>query len=342
MKRDSLNTMWSIVARRYGGPDVLETVDAPVPTPAEGQVRVRIAATSLNPLDWHELRGIPYLVRISRGLPQPKTPALGSDFSGTVDAVGPGVSSLSVGDEVFGFAAGAWSEFILVKEQGLVLRPRTVSTEEAAGVGVAAITALQALRKGGLTGPRTWSAGEVEPMPPWVLVIGASGGVGSFAVQIAKLQGARVTAVTSTSNLELAARIGADAVIDYTTTSLDDGLQRYDLVLEVAGARPLRDLARLLTPSGTLVACGAPKGQWVGPLASMAALAIGSKLSRRTFATILASRDRDDLQQLADWLATGALRVVVGEVYPREKLADAIAVSESGRARGKLIVRLAD
>lgn len=334
--------MWSIVASEYGGPEVLRTVDAPLPVPAEGQVLVRVAASSVNPLDWHELRGKPYLVRVSRGLRRPKKPAMGSDLAGTVEAVGPGVSLLSVGDEVFGFVAGAWSEFVVVSEQGVVRRPSTVSVEEAAGAGVAAITALQALRRGGLTGPRTWAPGEVEPMPPRVLIIGATGGVGSVAVQLATLFGAHVTAVASTPHLGLASRLGADETIDYTTTPLDDGLKRYDLILEFGGARPLRSLARLLTPTGTLVACGAPNGQWIGPLSALAKLAIASRFSRRTYASILARRDRDDLQQLADWLGSGALRIVVGEVYPASRIADAVALSESGHVRGKLILRFAD
>lgn len=334
--------MWSIVAPEYGGPEVLRAVDAPLPVPVEGQVLVRVAASSVNPLDWHELRGKPYLVRLSRGLRRPKKPSMGSDFAGSVEAVGSGVSLVSVGDEVFGFAAGAWSEFAVVSEKGVVRRPSTLSVEEAAGAGVAAITALQALRRGGLTGPRTWGAGEVEPMPPRVLIIGATGGVGSVAVQLAKLFGAHVTAVASTSKLALASRLGADETIDYTTTSLDDGLKRYDLVLEFGGARPLRALARLLTPTGTLVACGAPRGQWIGPLSALAKLAIASRFSRRTYASILARRDRDDLQQLADWLGSGALRIVVGEVYPSSRIAEAISVSESGHARGKLVIRFGD
>ncbi len=332
--------MRSVVATRYGGPEALRIVDAPAPVPAEGQVLVRIAASSVNPLDWHELRGRPYLVRIGSGLRRPRTPARGSDLAGTIEAIGPGVDDLRVGDEVMGFGVGAWSDLAVVSARGLVRRPPALGVHEAAGAGIAAITALQALRRGGLTGPRTWAPGEVEPMPPRVLIIGASGGVGTFAVQLAKLFGAHVTAVTSTRNLTLAERIGADELIDYTTTSLDDGLRRFDLVLELAGARPLGELARLLTPTGALIACGAPRGQWVGPLASVAALAVRDRFSRRTFASILARRDRDDLGMLADLLGTGALRTVVGEVLSLERIAEAVALSESGHARGKIIVDL--
>ncbi|WP_168915277.1 NAD(P)-dependent alcohol dehydrogenase [Microcella flavibacter] len=333
--------MRSVIATRYGGPDALRLVDAPAPVPAAGQVLVRVAASSVNPLDWHELRGRPYLVRIGSGLRRPRTPARGSDLAGTIEALGPDVDDLRVGDEVMGFGVGAWSDLAVVSARGLVRRPPGFGAHEAAGAGVAAITALQALRRGGLTGPRTWRPGEVEPMPPRILIIGATGGVGTYAVQLAKLFGAHVTAVTSTRNLVLAERIGADELIDYTTTALDDGLRRYDLVLELAGARPLGELARLLTPTGALVACGAPRGQWLGPLVSVAALAVRDRFSRRTFASILARRDRDDLGMLAELLATGALRTVVGEVLPLERIAEAVALSETGHARGKIIVDLA-
>ena len=334
--------MKSIVATTYGGPEVLRSVDAPPPVAAEGQVLVRVAASSVNPLDWHELRGRPYLVRISRGLraPKPRGQAMGSDVAGVVESVGAGVSRFAVGDAVLGFGLGAWSELMVVSESGLVRMPTGLPMTDAGGVGVAAITALQGLRRGGLVAPLTWGPGEVEPMRPRVLVIGAAGGVGTFAVQIAKLLGAHVTAVTSTRNLALVARLGADDVIDYTTTEVTEGLPRFDLILELAGNRRVRDLARILTPTGSLVASGAPRGQWIAPLTSMARLAIRSRFSRRTFASFLAKRDTDDLQQLSDWLGTGALRVVVDEVYPVDRIAEAVAHSESGRARGKVIVTL--
>jgi NADPH:quinone reductase-like Zn-dependent oxidoreductase len=334
--------MRSIVATQYGGPEVLRAVDAPTPVVADGQVLVRVAASSVNPLDWHELRGTPSVVRIARGLraPKPSGQAMGSDVAGVVESVGPGVTRFAVGDEVLGFGLGAWSELMVVGEGGLVQKPSGVAMTDAGGVGVAAITALQGLRRGGLVAPRTWGPGEVEPMRPRVLVIGASGGVGTFAVQIAKLLGAHVTAVTSTRNLELVARLGADDVIDYTTTEVTEGVPRFDLILELAGNRRVRDLARILTPTGALVACGAPRGEWLAPLAAPAALAIASAFSKRTYASFLAKRDTDDLQQLADWLGTGALRVVVDEVYPVERIGEAVAHSESGRARGKVIVTL--
>lgn len=332
--------MRSVIADAYGGPEKLRVVDAEPPLPADGQVLVRVAASSVNPLDTHELTGRPYLVRIVRGLPKPKPAnrAMGSDLAGVVEAVGPGVTRFRVGDRVLGFGRSAWSDLAVVREEGLVLVPEGLPLLDAGGVGVAAITALQGLRRGGLTGPATWDPGEVEPMRPRVLIIGAAGGVGTFAVQLAKLLGAHVTAVTSTRNVELVARLGADDVIDYTTTEVTRGIARFDLVLELAGNRRRRDLARILTPTGALVACGAPRGQWLGPLVGPAWLALVSRFSRRTYASFLAKRDTADLQRLADWLGEGALRVVIDEVYPLERIAEAVAHQLTDHARGKVLI----
>jgi len=334
--------MRSVIAETYGGPEALRIVDAPPPALAPDQVLVRVAASSVNPLDTHELTGRPYLVRIVRGLraPKPDGHAMGSDIAGVVEAVGAEVSRFAVGDRVVGFGRAAWSELAAVGEAGLVRLPENVPLVDAGGVGVAAITALQGLRRGGLTAPLNWAPGEVEPMRPRVLIIGASGGVGTFAVQLAKLLGAHVTAVTSTRNLDLVARLGADDVIDYTTTEVTQGIARFDLVLELAGNRRRRDLARILTPTGALIACGAPRGQWLAPVLGPAGLAIASRFSRRTYASFLAKRDTDDLQRLADWLGEGALRVVIDEVYPLDRIADAVEHQLGGHARGKVIVTI--
>ncbi len=334
--------MRSVIADTYGGPEALRILDAPPPIPEPDQVLVRVAASSVNPLDTHELTGKPYLVRIVRGLraPRPSNRAMGSDVAGVVEAVGDQVTRFAVGDRVVGFGRAAWSELTVVSESGLVRLPEGVPLVDAGGVGVAAITALQGLRRGGLVGPATWGPGEVEPMHPRVLIIGASGGVGTFAVQIAKLLGAHVTAVTSTRNLELVARLGADDVIDYTITEVTRGIARFDLVVELAGNRRRRDLARILTPTGSLIACGAPRGQWLGPLLGPAGLWIASRFSRRTYASFLATRNTDDLQRIADWLAEGALRVVIDEVHPLERIADAVAHQLGEHARGKVIVTI--
>ena len=333
--------MKAVVARRYGGPENLQIVDAPLPEPGEGQVRVRIAASSVNPLDWHELRGTPYLVRLARGVPQPKGPSLGSDLAGTVEAVGPGGTRFAAGDEVFGYGKAAWAEHTVVAEKGLAHRPDSVGVEEAAGLGIAAVTALQALRRGGLGAPRTWDGAGVEPMPPRVMIIGATGGVGSIATQLAAHFGAHVTAVTSAGNRELALRLGAEEALDYAAQTLDDGLARYDIVVEASGARPTRELARLLTPDGVLAVVGAPRGDWIAPVAAVVKRAVANRFTTKTIASILARRDPADLARLATLLGEGAIRVVVGEVYPLERIADAVRHSESGHVRGKLIVRIA-
>lgn len=320
--------MRAIERARYGGPEQVRTIDAEVPHPAPGRVIVRQRASSVNPLDWHDLRGRPYLVRLDRGLRRPKRARLGSDIAGTVVAVGEGVTQWAPGDEVLGFGRGAWAERVEVAADGIVRRPETLDPLDAGGVGVAAITALQALQRSGVErGQR-------------VLVIGASGGVGTFAVQIAKLLGAHVTAVTSTRNLALVARIGADDVVDYTVDDVVQGVPRFDVVLDLVGDRSVRELRRVLTPTGTLVRCGNPGGDWIGPLVALAECAIVTRVSRHRVIALLAKRDRDDLQRLADWLGTTALRIVVDEVLPLERVVEAIARSESGRARGKIILAI--
>lgn len=320
--------MKAIAVTTYGGPEVLRLIDTADPVPGPGELVVRQQASSVNPLDWHQLRGTPYLVRLGRGLRRPTTPGLGADISGVIEAIGEGVEGWAVGDEVFGFGRAAWAERVVVSATGVVRRPPGLSALDAGGVGVAAITALQALTRAEVSrGQR-------------VLVHGASGGVGTFAVQLAKLLGAHVTAVTSTRNLALVARIGADDVVDYTVDDVVQGVPRFDVVLDLVGDRSVRELRRVLTPTGTLVRCGNPGGDWIGPLLALAECAIVTRVSRHRVIALLAKRDRDDLQRLADWLGTTALRVVVDEVLPLEQVADAVARSESGRARGKILLSI--
>jgi NADPH:quinone reductase-like Zn-dependent oxidoreductase len=333
--------MKSIIAPRYGGPEVLQHVDAPTPAPGEGQVLVRVAASSVNPLEWHIMRGKPYLVRLVRGIPQPRSSAIGSDVAGTVEAIGTGVTRFVAGDRVFGFADAAWSDFALAPEQSLVATPASLSSEDAAGVGIAAITALQGFQQGGLQvegATERIASGEQRPR---VLINGAAGGVGTFAVQIAKLLGAHVTAITSSRNLALVSRIGADDLIDYTSTDVTTQLARYDLILDLVSNHSRRSLAGIMTPTGTLVFAGAPRGQWLGPLLTIAGTPLASRFSRRTFLVLSAQRTLHDLQTLAAWLGSGALRVVVDQVYPREHVAQAVAHVEAGHARGKVILTLA-
>ena len=319
-----------VTARRYGGPEVLRLEDAPAPVAGEGQVLVHVRASSVNPVDWHELRGTPYLVRIGRGLARPTTPEMGTDVAGIVEAVGPGVTRWSVGDEVFGMGVGAWAEQMVVREDGLARRPDSVSAADAGAVAVAGLTALQGLR----------TVGGLRPGQR-VLVNGASGGVGHLAVQIAKLLGGTVTAVTSTPNIGLVTRLGADDVVDYTAEDFATQIPRYDLVLDLVGNRPLGELRRVLTSEGTIVLCGAPPGRWIGPLVPVIRGAIVTRVSQHTVRSFLAHRVEADLQQLGEWLGTTALRVVLESSAPLESIAEAVARSETGRVRGKVGVGLA-
>lgn len=318
--------MRAFTVREYGGPEVLRVDDVPDLVPGEGEVVVRQQASSVNPLDWHTMRGTPYIVRVGRGLRRPTRPVLGSDISGVVDAVGPGVERWSVGDAVLGFGIAAWAERVVVKAEGVVARPAGLDAIDAGGVGVAGITALQALTRAGVErGQR-------------ILVNGASGGVGTFAVQIGKLLGAHVTATTSTRNLALVARIGADDVIDYTVDDVVRGVPRFDGVIDLVGDRGIGELRRVLTPEGALVRCGDPGGLWITPLAAMAGAVITDRLVKHRIIPLLATRDQADLQRLADWLGSTALRVVVDRVVPLTDAAEAVAHVESRRARGKVLL----
>ncbi|KRF30851.1 NAD(P)-dependent alcohol dehydrogenase [Yonghaparkia sp. Soil809] len=318
--------MRAITVREYGGPEVLRVDDAPDVVPRAGEIVVRQQASSVNPLDWHTMRGTPFLVRVGRGLRRPTRPVLGSDISGVVDAVGPGVERWRVGDPVLGFGIAAWAERVVVKADGVVSRPAGLDPVDAGGVGIAGITALQALtRAGAERGQR-------------ILVNGASGGVGTFAVQIGKLLGAHVTATTSARNLALVARIGADDVIDYTVDDVVSGLPRFDAVIDLVGDRRIGELRRVLRPEGALVRCGDPGGLWIRPVAAVAGAVITDRLVTHRIIPLLATRDQADLQRLADWLGTTALRVVVDRVVPLSEVAEAVAHVESRRARGKVLL----
>lgn len=318
--------MKAVVYREYGSPERISIEDVPVPEIADDQVLVRIHAASVNPLDWHELRGKPYLVRTQAGLFRPKIQGLGADLAGTVTAVGPAVTRFAPGDEVMGMSIRTLAEFAAVRERGLVHKPANVSFEQAAAVPLAATTALQGLRDHGglLAGQR-------------VLINGASGGVGHFAVQIARILGADVTGVTSTRNLAMVRSLGASRVIDYTAADFTE-LGQWDLVLDCVGNRSLRDLRRALTSSGTLVLCGAPRGQWLGPVLVPLRAAITSKFVGQRLGSFYARRALPDLETLAGWLGSGELRAVVEGTWRLEESAGALADLEGGHVAGKLVV----
>jgi NADPH:quinone reductase-like Zn-dependent oxidoreductase len=321
--------MQAIVRERYGSPEVVRLVELDTPVPAEGQVLVRVHAASVNPLDWHELTGAPYLVRLSGGLRSPKADRLGTDLAGVVTAVGPGVTGFAPGDEVYGARDGAFAEYVCVREAGtLTHKPAGVSFAQAAAVPVAALTALQALRdRGGL------QAGQQ------VLINGAAGGVGTFAVQIAKALGAEVTAVCSTRNVEQTRSLGADHVIDYTQRDFTRAGQAYHLVLDNVGTRSVRDRRRVLRPGGMLVAVGGPKAnRWVDPVPALLWMMVASRFGHGRMVPMLAKLRTDDLVTLAKMMTAGTVTPVIDRTFPLADTAEALAYVGTGHARAKVVV----
>jgi NADPH:quinone reductase-like Zn-dependent oxidoreductase len=326
-----VETMRAVMRRCYGAPGVLAVERVAKPKPAEGQVLIRVHAAGVNPYDWHMTTGKPYLVRLFTGFGAPDHPRTGSDFAGTVEAIGAGVTRFKPGDEVFGGAGGALAEYLLAREDGdVVLKPTEVSFEQAAGIPIAAITALQGLRDhGGI------AAGQK------VLINGASGGVGTYAVQIAKYYGAEVTGVCSTRNVELVRSLGADHVIDYTKENFTEGSERYDLILDTVGNHGLFALRRALTPKGTLIGIGGSKKElWIGPLIGIAKRKIVGAFVDQKMVGFLASENIPDLEFLAGLAREGKLRTAIDRRYTLEETGAALEYIGSRRARGKVIVTL--
>ena len=318
---------------RYGPPDVLELRDVDMPAFGDEEVLVRVRAASVNPLDWHFMRGEPYLVRLLAGLsrPRPSAGKLGADMAGSVEAVGKNVAGFRPGDEVFGGLEdrGTLAEYISVRHDGVILpKPAGLTFEQAASVPVAAVTALQALR----------DKGHVQPGQK-VLINGASGGVGTFTVQMAKAFGAEVTGVCSTRNAELAASLGADQVIDYTREDFTQARRRYDLVIDIAGSRPVAETRRVLVPKGVLVAVGGPnKGRWIGPLGRSARMELLSPVVSQRMTSFLAHQNKDDLAVLRELVETGKVTPVIDRTYSLSEAAEAIGYLEAGHARGKVAI----
>lgn len=321
--------MKAMLLDRYGSPADLELREIDRPVPADDETLVRVRASSVNPADWYGVAGRPYIGRPAMGLRRPRSPRLGVDFAGTVEAVGKDVTHVRPGDDVFGGRTGAFAEYVCVKN-AVVRKPANLTFEEAAVAPVAALTALQGLRdKGGLReGQR-------------VLVNGASGGVGTFAVQIAKALGAHVTGVCSTRNIERARSLGADDVIDYTREDFTQGGRRYDLVLDIAGSRPWFELRRVLEPHATVVVVGAPKGnRLLGPLSHVVRMRLGGIASRRKVAFFIAKLTREDMEALRELLETGRVRPVVERTYPLPELGAALDYLGEGHAQGKIAVTM--
>ncbi len=312
--------MRAIVYQKYGSPDDLELQEVDKPTPADGEVLVRIHATSANPLDWHFLRGTPFVVRAMAGLLKPKHQILGADVAGRVEAVGGKVTQFQPGDEIFGCGnpLGAFAEYLCLPEKGVVLKPANLSYEQAAAVPVAALTALQGLR----------DKGQIQPGHE-VLINGAAGGVGTFAVQIAKSFGAEVAGVCSTRNLEMVQSIGADRAIDYSKEDFTRTGERYDVILDLVGNRSGSDYKRALHANGILVAAASEsvlRTQWM--------VMTGGK----NMVSMLTKPNPKDLDFLKDLLETGKVSPVIDRSYALSEVAEALRYLEKGHAQGKVVI----
>lgn len=324
--------MKAVVQDRYGAPDVLELRDIDAPAVADGEVLVRVRAASVNAADWHFMRGLPYVMRVvgsgmGFGVSGPKGRVRGLDVSGVVEAAGPNARRLRPGDEVYGEGTAAFAELASVSEDALAVKPANLTFEEAAAMPVAAGTALHGLQ----------AAGRIKPGQK-VLILGASGGVGTFAVQLAKAFGADVTAVCSTRHVDQARSIGADRVIDYTRDDFTRQAARYDLIFNVAGARALADLRRALTPSGTLVLSSGDGGSWFGPLGRMVAAVAVSPFVRQRLRPSAPKPSRESLDVLRELAERGAVAPVIDRSYPLSAAPEAIRYVEQGHAGGKVVL----
>jgi NADPH:quinone reductase-like Zn-dependent oxidoreductase len=321
--------MKAMVHDRYGSPDVLTLREVDKPAVADDGVLVRVRAASVNPVDWHILTGTPYMARLQAGLRKPKSELIGVDFAGTVEAVGKSVNGLQSGDDVFGARTGALGEYVCARK-AVVPKPANVSFEEAAAVPVAAVSALQGLRdKGGL------QAGQK------VLINGASGGVGTFAVQIAKALGAEVTGVCSTRNVDTVGSLGADEVIDYTKADFTRTGRRYDLMLDIAGNRSWWECKRVLDDNATLVFVGGPKkNRLIGPLGHCVTVLIASLPGDRRVKMFLAQVTKEDLNFLRELLEAGTVKPVIERRYELSDAPEALRYLGEGHAKGKIVVTL--
>ena len=327
--------MKAIVCREYGSPDVLACEEIETPTAKEGEVLVKVYAASVNPMDWHFMRGAPLMLRAAGGWSRPRDARVGVDLAGRVEAVGAKVTRFKPGDEVLGVGRGACAEYVCVGERKLALKPAAMTFEQAAAVPLAGITALQGMR----------DKGRIQPGQK-VLINGAAGGVGTLAVQIAKSFGAEVTAVCSTRNVELVRSLGADHVIEYTREDFTRGGRRFDLILDNVGNHTLADCRRALTARGALVLVGGggvsdSEGRWIGPLARSLKAALLSPFVSQKLGLFVASSNQGDLVVLMDLMESGKLTPVIDRTYPLSEVPDAIRYVEQGHARGKVVITVA-
>ena len=333
-----MNLMKAIVYSEYGSPDVLELQEIDKPVVNDDDVLVRVRAASVNPLDWHFMRGEPYFMRAKSGLRRPVNQRLGADYAGEVEAIGKNVTQFHPGDEVFGtqyhpgnelFAPGdrAFAEYLCASEDALVTKPTNLTFEQAAAAPVAALTALQGL----------CDRGQIQPGQK-VLINGASGGVGTFAVQIAKSFGAEVTAVCSTRNVDLVRSIGADRVIDYTQEDFTSGEQRYDLLFDTVGNHSLSECRGLLASGGTYLLVGARTGRWLLPLPRILAAAMLSRFVSNKMVLVEVKRNKEDLLILKELLETEKVTPIIDRTYTLSEVPEAIRYLEEGHAQGKVVI----
>ena len=329
---DGAETMKAVMRTCYGSTDVLQYVDVEKPVAGDGEVLVKVHAAGVNPLDVHYMTGSPYLLRLGAGTGKPDEIEMGVDFAGVVEAVGNGVTKFAPGDRVFGGWGGAFAEYLAMpEERGIAKMPDSTSFEEAASLPIAAITALQALRDDGLL-----STGQK------VLINGASGGVGTYAVQIAKSMGAEVHGVCSTRNVALVESLGADHVFDYKKERYTESGEQYDLILDMVSNESLSANRSVLKENGRLVIVGGDKGNWIAPLKRPIAATITNKFVDQEIVVMLAQINQDDLQDLADLMASGQLTSSISERYPLADVAKALELSATRRARGKMVISIAD
>jgi NADPH:quinone reductase-like Zn-dependent oxidoreductase len=320
--------MKAVVHHSYGSPDVLKIEEVEKPAVTDDGVLVRVHASSVNPAEWYGMTGL-FIARLMGGLFKPKDTRLGADFAGVVEAVGRNVADFKPGDEVYGGRSGAFGEYVNVKN-AVARKPANLTFEEAAAIPTAAVTALQGLR----------DHGNLQPGQK-VLINGATGGVGTFAVQIAKAFGAEVTAVCSERNMEMVRSLGADHVIDYTKDDFTQSGRQYDLVLDIAGGRTWREYKRILKPTTTFVIVGGPKGnKWIGPLGNTIKLKMASMGASQKVVFFIAQFTREDLATLRDLSESGKLKPVIDRVYPLSQVAEAMKHLGTGHARGKIVLKI--
>ena len=322
--------MRAAIHERFGAPSaVIEVREVDRPSPAADEVLIRVRAASVNISDWYGVTGRPRIARFSMGIRKPKEIRIGVDYAGVVEEVGADVDGFRPGDEVFGGRTGAHAEYVVAKaDRAIVHKPTNVRFEEAAAAPVAAITALQALRE----------KGGVEPGER-VLIHGASGGVGTYAVQIAKALGASVTAVCSTPNVEIARSLGADRVIDYAVEDCVRGDDRYDLLIDISGTRPFRQLRRVLERDARVIVVGGPRKSGVlGPIGHVVGMKAGALFASQQATFFVARLGKEEMETIRDLFESGKLTSVIDSTYPLERVAEAFEHQGSGHPRGKIVV----